>query len=102
MERGYCLNNKEQVTRAVINEVMCNGYVDFKFIAAHFNMQEEEITDIVQYDPEKFNDFIEDGLIEILPSGVRVNQTGMLVIRNIAMLFDTLTGKSTRKFSKTI
>jgi oxygen-independent coproporphyrinogen-3 oxidase len=103
IERGYRLNREELVIRAVIDEIMCNGYVDFRFIAKDFNTDEEEIKNIVRYDPEKFDRFRTDKLVEIFSSGIRISQEGMLVIRNIAMLFDPLAGKkSARKFSKTI
>ncbi|NOY38652.1 MAG: oxygen-independent coproporphyrinogen III oxidase [Chlorobi bacterium] len=102
-ERGYRLSFKELVTREVINEVMCNGYVDFSQIAKHFAIRKTEVLDYVKFDPGKFTLFIDDGLIEILPEGLKVNRLGMMVVRNIAMNLDPLAaGKSEKKFSKTI
>ena len=41
--RGYQLNKNEQIIRQVINEVMCNYYVNFKEIAQSFNASLDEV-----------------------------------------------------------
>ncbi|MCD6202699.1 MAG: oxygen-independent coproporphyrinogen III oxidase [Bacteroidales bacterium] len=101
-ERGYRLSFDEMVIREVINEVMCNGHVDFSQVADHFDIPVSEVFDTVGYDPGKFTPFIEDGLIELNSGKLRVTPTGMLVVRNIAMKLDPRADISEKRFSKTL
>ena len=51
---------------------------------------------------EKFSDFIEDDLMSFNDDIIIVNQTGRLVIRNIAMKFDPMLNAGVGTYSKTI
>jgi coproporphyrinogen III oxidase-like Fe-S oxidoreductase len=81
---------------------MCNGYLDFDEMAREFNLSEFELKSILDYTPEKLSEFIEDGLVTIDDKTIRVNQQGMLVVRNIAMAFDPLLDVKQGMYSKTI
>ena len=100
--RGYCLNNKEKIIRKIINEVMCNYFVDLSEIADTFKVKLHEIIDLTSFSKDRFKDFIEDKLLEINGNKVTVNKKGRIVIRNIAMRFDPLMNKNTSSYSKTI
>lgn len=52
---------------------------------------------------ESLADLEADGLVRVSPTGVEVTNTGRLLIRNIAMRFDSsLPSLTERRFSKTI
>ncbi|HLP05128.1 MAG TPA: oxygen-independent coproporphyrinogen III oxidase, partial [Paludibacter sp.] len=102
IDRGYSLSKEEIVIREVINEVMCNGMVDFNEIARRTNCPAAEVRSITRFDNSKLQPFIADGLAEIRDGNVFVNATGMFVVRNIAMLFDPNLKNSTSRFSKTV
>lgn len=103
IEKGYRLNGNEKIIRHVITEIMCNEYVSFDETANKFNTSQEEIRKVLNYTPELFNGFMEDGLLQVSGEGIfKVTQTGRFFIRNIAAHFDPNLISSTKKFSKAL
>lgn len=102
IERGYSISLEETITREVINELMCNGYLDFSSLSKRLNISVEEIKKITAYDPGKLKVFENDGLVEIKNDVIKVSADGMLVVRNIAMIFDPLLEIQSSQFSKTV
>ena len=100
--RGYSLNVKEKIIRKIINEVMCNYYVDLSEIAKTFGVELKEIIKITSFSNDKFKDFIEDEILEINNYKIKINKKGRIVIRNIAMKFDPLIKNNSNSYSKTI
>ena len=81
---------------------MCNYYVDFNLVAKEFKTSIQRIYAAVDFTMEKFMDFIEDDLMSFNDDIITVNQTGRLVIRNIAMKFDPMLNAGVGTYSKTI
>lgn len=102
VERGYRVNNHEKIIRTVINEVMCNLFVDFEEVGRVYDMDAAGVKEIIQYAPEKLAPFIADNLLEINNHQLRVNEDGALVVRNIAMVFDPQLTITDNQYSKTI
>jgi oxygen-independent coproporphyrinogen III oxidase len=102
IDRGYSMSKEEIIIREVINQVMCNGYLNFDTIAEDLKSTADEIIAITKYNPAKLQPFIEDGLVEIVDGNIHVSEDGMFVVRNIAMLFDPNLGDTGSKFSKTV
>ena len=102
LERGYMLNREEKIRREVINEIMCNGILDFKEIADRFQTDADTIRLAVDYQPEKLKEFEEDNLLTTDGNTIQVSPEGMLVVRNIAMAFDPMLKDGNGGFSKTI
>ena len=100
--RGYSLNKKEKIIRKIINEVMCNYYVDLSEVADKFKIKLQEIIELTSFSKDKFRDFIEDGVLEINNNKVKINTKGRIIIRNIAMRFDPLMNNNINSYSKTI
>lgn len=100
--RGYQMTDRDKVVRQMINEVMCNYYVDVNIVAKDFGITTAQVYDAVEFSMDKFNEFIKDGLMEITGNEIKVNEMGRLVIRNIAMKFDPLLTKGVGSYSKTI
>jgi len=101
-ENAYVLKPEEQITREVITEVMCNGEMNFSEVGKRFNKTAEEIKEVVQFAPEKLQEFIDDGLVKIEGDTVHVLREGFFIVRNIAMAFDPLLKTSEAMYSKTI
>ena len=101
-ENAYVLKPEEQITREVITEVMCNGEMNFSEVGKRFNKTAEEIKAVVQFEPEKLQEFIDDGLVQIEGDTVHVLREGFFIVRNIAMAFDPLLKTSEAMYSKTI
>ncbi len=103
IERGYELSFKENIRRTVINEIMCNGFLDFDEIAESLGISTDELKTIVAFDPEKLKPFRNDGLLELENNQLRLKENGFLVVRNIAMEFDPLLSESSgRQYSQTV
>ncbi len=102
IERGYKLTRDQQIIRAVINSIMCNGLLQFSEIAKQFDLTVEEIKNIVGFERSRFNEFEQDGLIEISESEISLSPKGFMVARNIAMALDPDLKKGEAIYSKTL
>ena len=81
---------------------MCNYYVDFKEISERFNTGSKNVKDILEFNHEKFNDFLDLNLMRIKNDTVSISHDARLFIRNIAMEFDPLLNNKIGTYSKTI
>ena len=100
--RGYKMTERDKIVRQMINEVMCNYYVDVNQVAQDFSITTKDVYEAVEFSLDKFEEFIKDGLMDIKENEIQVNEAGRLVIRNIAMKFDPLLTKVVGSYSKTI
>jgi len=101
-ERGYDMSVDETVIREVINEIMCNGHLDFEELAERLKMTSNDIKRITAYDPSRLVTFEKDGLLKATGDVIQVSVDGMFVVRNIAMLFDPFLNTQSSHFSKTV
>lgn len=98
--KGVMLSKEDKLRKAVIMDLMANFALDIKAIEAKFNIDfwehfKDELNEL-----EELKDFI-----EISPQKIKVNETGTLLIRNIAMCFDEYMVKFKdvkNSFSKTV
>lgn len=102
VEKGYELNASEKIIRHVINEIMCNQYVDFIEVAKKYAVTELELNEILGFSEEKLDDFIAEGLIQFADDKLTVNEPGKLFSRNIASVFDPQLANSGKAFSKSV
>lgn len=103
--RGYSLNQDDQIRRFVIQQILCQGQLDFKKVNSLFNINFENY-----FAPElkKLTGFSEDGLLSLNSDEIKLPPLGRILSRNIAMLFDAYLNASSNKsqekpiFSKTL
>ena len=100
--RGYQMTDRDKIVRQMINEVMCNYYVNVNVVAKDFGITTKNVYEAVDFSIDKFEEFIKDRLMNIEGDEIKVNEMGRLVIRNIAMKFDPLLTKGVGIYSKTI
>ncbi|KAA6226722.1 MULTISPECIES: oxygen-independent coproporphyrinogen III oxidase [unclassified Campylobacter] len=99
-EKGILLNNDDMLRKAVIMSLMANFALNIKDIEKEFNI------DFFEY----FNDDLKElqeykNFLSIDKNSIKVNETGVLLIRNIAMCFDAYYKKISedkKVFSKTV
>ncbi|MDP4208694.1 MAG: oxygen-independent coproporphyrinogen III oxidase [Bacteroidota bacterium] len=102
IEKGYRLSARDLVCRAVIQDIMCNGYVNLENVANNFALPENEIVEMLNFNPQSLQPLVDDGLIIFDGRELTVLPEGRMFMRNVAMLFDPLfTGKETM-YSKTV
>jgi oxygen-independent coproporphyrinogen-3 oxidase len=100
--KGYELSSDDIIRQDVIMELMSNFKIDIK------RFEKEHKLNFFEYFPNVKNDlkeFEEDELLIISDNNIIVNETGSMLIRNIAMAFDAYLQKipeEKRQFSKTV
>lgn len=98
--KGIYLNSEDRLRKSVIMELMANFSLDIKRVESefginffeHFKAELNELGDLMQF-------------ININNDKISINQTGTLLIRNIAMCFDEYMSKFkgvNNSFSKTV
>ena len=100
--RGYELSVDEQICRTVINEIMCNLYLDFVDVANQYNTSIDYIKNIVEFNLSKLQEFIEDKLLTIDGEEIQISKEGSFIVRNIAMCFDPKRETDTAQYSRTV
>ena len=101
-DKGYEVSKQDIIRRTVINEIMCNGFLDFDEMAKVFKISTDELKIVVGYNDEKLQDFIKDNLLKIDGNTIKLLENGFLVVRNIAMEFDPLLSQGKGQYSKTV
>ena len=101
-EKGYELTREDEIRRTVINQIMCNGFLDFDALAEELNTSVPQLKTLTGYHPEKLKPFADDGLLQIDGNRIQLLQNGFLVVRNIAMEFDPLLSQRKGQYSKTV
>ncbi|HTH51192.1 MAG TPA: oxygen-independent coproporphyrinogen III oxidase [Pyrinomonadaceae bacterium] len=99
---GYRMTQDDHIRKETIMQLMCNLEIDKGRVEREFGIEFDKYfaADLPKLDP-----FIADGLLEENDSHIRVVDSGILVIRNIAMAFDAYIEQMMREkpvFSKTV
>ena len=102
IERGYRLTRDEQIIRAILNSIMCNGILNFEEIGREFQLTGLEIKALINFNPSKFEDFIQDDLMVLDDQQIRMNDKGLMFARNIAMALDPAYNQTENIYSKTV
>ncbi|MDY3069032.1 MAG: oxygen-independent coproporphyrinogen III oxidase [Parabacteroides sp.] len=99
VSKGYILNRSQQITRIVIEMLMCNYQIDWNEISLITGITPNEIKELIWIDSNKLLEMEYDGLISIAEDSIKVNDEGKLYVRNVASAFDPL-NDNTQKYSK--
>jgi oxygen-independent coproporphyrinogen-3 oxidase len=102
VERGYRPSMTDRMIGDIINRVMCNGYLDLDEVAQAYSIGIDDLIRKLDFNPERFKEFTDDGLLEINGNKLQIKNNGFMVVRNIAMEFDILLDRNTMNYSKTI
>lgn len=100
VNKGIKLHDDDILRRDVIMQIMSNFQLDKSEIASkyHINFDNYFGSEIAA-----LQDLETDGLVQLLPETIKVTSLGRLLVRNIAVIFDTYTNKKiTKKLSRTI
>lgn len=100
--KGYQTDSTDIAVREVINQIMCNNYLNWHETAGRLNMEDNQLKAITGFDIQRLKAFAEDGLVQFNDKEIIVTETGRFLIRNIAALFDPKLKTAQKRFSKTI
>jgi oxygen-independent coproporphyrinogen-3 oxidase len=98
--RGFHLSAEDRLRRYVIGQLICHFQLDFAVLRDHFDIDPERhfAAELARLQP-----MLEDGLVELGARGIRVLNTGRLLIRRICMVFDAYLEQDGRaRYSKVI
>jgi oxygen-independent coproporphyrinogen-3 oxidase len=100
--KGYSLSDDDMLRQYVIMELMANFALDITKVEDKFNIKfKDYFSDAIN----TLKEFEDAQLLTISDTKIEVNQTGSMLIRNIAMPFDAYLNnipEDKRRFSKTI
>lgn len=100
--KGYSLSREEQITREVIEMLMCNYRIDWNELAEQLSTPAQSIKQATAYDETRLSEFAKDGLIEFDENQIRMTPEGRLFVRNIAASLDKLMLGTNKSFSKPV
>ncbi|ADV44713.1 oxygen-independent coproporphyrinogen III oxidase [Bacteroides helcogenes] len=100
--KGYSLNRQEQIVREVIENLMCNYYIDWRQLSEYLSLSIEEVKSATAYDENKLKVFSQDGLIDFSTDYLAVTSTGSPFVRNVAASLDPLMLHPVHSFSKPV
>ncbi|MDA3946696.1 MAG: oxygen-independent coproporphyrinogen III oxidase [Helicobacteraceae bacterium] len=101
-ERGVMLNEDDMIRQHVIMELMSNFKMDIQRFNADFDV---DFNTYFADDLPALQPFIDEELVTVDSQHIACSETGTLLIRNIAMVFDAYMNKHTgskKTFSKTV
>lgn len=100
--KGYTLNKEQQITREVIESMMCNYRIDWKELAGRLDVSVDEAKAATAYNETKLKDMADDGLITFDSDMIKMTDTGTPFVRNVAASLDRMMDDSKQRFSKPI
>lgn len=98
---GYALDKDDCLRRDLIKTLICNFEVEFALLEAEYQIN---FMDYFSEDLSLLQTFIDDELVTISDTGIKVTLKGELLIRNICMCFDVHLRRQARmqQFSRVI
>lgn len=99
LARGVELSRDDVARRHIIMRIMCDMGLDYSRMSADLGVDFETV---FHEELEALTDFEADGLLVRHAAGVEVTQVGRLLIRNIAMVFDTYLEENRARYSRTV
>lgn len=101
-EKYYQLNSEEKQIREIINELMCNLYLDWDIMSERMGINVHDLKETLAFESDSLAGFEKDGLLNDKGKIIEITETGKFFIRNIASVFDPKLRNTDKKFSKSI
>lgn len=102
IKKGCDLNKQQQLVREVIEQLMCNYYVDFNEIAERIGVSVSQLKSAANYDESKLLEMKQDGILDFGGGTIRITDGGSPFVRNVAAALDPLMINTQKTFSKPI
>ncbi|MCV2509217.1 MAG: oxygen-independent coproporphyrinogen III oxidase, partial [Neisseriaceae bacterium] len=97
--RGFKLSEEDCLRRDIIKKIVCDFQLQFEDYEQEYSIDFKEK---FSEELEELRMFEKDGLLELSQQGFTVTPVGRLLIRHIAMAFDTYSKAKRQRFSKAI
>jgi oxygen-independent coproporphyrinogen-3 oxidase len=100
IQRGIVLDNDDHIRREVIQQVMCQGHLDFDQLSKQLNI---DFNWYFLHEILELQALQRDGLITMDDHSLHVRPKGWLLLRHVAMVFDAyFKHASQQQFSKAV
>jgi len=98
--RGYELSREDVIRRAAINAILCQTVLDKAGFAAAYDVDVDTyFADAI----DQLKPMVDDGLVRLDETAIRVTAAGRFFLRNIAMVFDAYLKPLDRpRYSRTV
>lgn len=100
--KGYTLSEGQQITREVIESMMCNYRIDWEELSQRLHLSIEEIKAATDYNDDKLRELAADGLITYNEKMIRMTDAGTPFVRNVAASMDKMMRNGNQHFSRPI
>jgi oxygen-independent coproporphyrinogen III oxidase len=90
IHRGLRLASDDHLRKAIIENLICNGYLDFAQISQQFGV---DFQTLFARELHESQAMVEDGLIELDAEHIAVLPRGQILIRNVCMIWDVYLGR---------
>ncbi|MCT4600846.1 MAG: oxygen-independent coproporphyrinogen III oxidase [Marinifilaceae bacterium] len=100
--KGYILNNNETIIRNIIDQIMCNRFLNYSEFAELINIDRNLLDNFISPAIPQLRELAKDGIIEMNDKGIKVYDEHLLFIRNVAASFDPLLINTNKTFSKPV
>lgn len=102
ISKGYTLDRDEQITREVIETLMCNYSLNWQEVADRLSLPVNEVKAATAYNEARLREFAADGIIHFDDRHIQMTPEGALFVRNVAASLDRLMIHSNKTFSKPV
>jgi oxygen-independent coproporphyrinogen-3 oxidase len=100
--KGHSLSEDEQITREVIETLMCNYCLDWQDLSERLSLPVEKIKRATAYNTARFQELADDGIISFDENRIEVQSEGRLFVRNVAAALDRLMLHTDKTFSRPV
>jgi oxygen-independent coproporphyrinogen III oxidase len=90
-QRGIALTLDDRIRAKIIERIMCHGALDWREIENEFNLSAKSY---FTHEWAQLQEMQTAGIVEIDDATLRVNESGRLLLRAVAMVFDAHRGRS--------
>ena len=101
-DRGLRITQSQREIREVINELMCNKYINWNDLSARLGVPRQRLLKQFTPDISKLQEFSDEGLLVFSDDELRVTGLGSLFIRNIAASLDPAYNSENKRYSKSV
>lgn len=103
VKKWLILTENQKIIRYIVEELMCNYFLDFKKVCSIFDISLEDLKSLIWLDKNTFSSFIEDKLMTFENDIISVSEVWRFFIRNIVASLDpALKGDVWKTFSKSV
>ncbi|MEN3158951.1 oxygen-independent coproporphyrinogen III oxidase [Alkalimonas sp. NCh-2] len=99
LAKGFVLSKDDCIRAELIAQLICHFELDTAAFAQQWQLDfDQYFADSLQ----KLSPFIEDGLVELSPTGIKIADAGRLWVRSICSAFDVYLQQGQQRYSKVV